>query len=179
MIGFAYAISNNRKAINWRPIFCGIGLQIIIAVLILHLEFGQIFFSGCDRIVNWLLSCADAGTDFVLRSLVTGTVDPSVKNLAFRAIPTIIFFSSFMAILYHLRIMGFIISMISMLMQKTMRTSGAETLSTAANIFLGQTEAPLVVRPFVKDMTQSELMAVMTGGFATIAGGVMAIYVSL
>ena len=179
MIGFAYAISNNRKAINWRPIFWGIGLQIIFAVLILHLEFGQIFFAGCDRIVNWLLSCADAGTDFVLRSLVTGTVDPSVKNLAFRAIPTIIFFSSFMAILYHLRIMGFIISMISMLMQKTMRTSGAETLSTAANIFLGQTEAPLVVRPFVKDMTQSELMAVMTGGFATIAGGVMAIYVSL
>ena len=110
MIGFAYAISNNRKAINWRPIFWGIGLQIIFAVLILHLEFGQIFFSGCDRIVNWLLSCADAGTDFVLRSLVTGTVDPSVKNLAFRAIPTIIFFSSFMAILYHLRIMGFIIS---------------------------------------------------------------------
>ena len=95
MIGFAYAISNNRKAINWRPIFWGIGLQIIFAVLILHLEFGQIFFSGCDRIVNWLLSCADAGTDFVLRSLVTGTVDPSVKNLAFRAIPTIIFFSSF------------------------------------------------------------------------------------
>ena len=179
MIGFAYAISNNRKAINWRRIFCGIGLQIIFAVLILHLEFGQIFFSGSARIVNWLLSCADAGTDFVLRSLVTGTVDPSVKNLAFRAIPTIIFFSSFMAILYHLRIMGFIISMISMLMQKTMRTSGAETLSTAANIFLGQTEAPLVVRPFIKDMTQSELMAVMTGGFATIAGGVMAIYVSL
>ena len=130
MIGFAYAISNNRKAINWRPIFWGIGLQIIFAVLILHLEFGQIFFSGCDRIVNWLLSCADAGTDFVLRSLVTGTVDPSVKNLAFRAIPTIIFFSSFMAILYHLRIMGFIISMISMLMQKTMRTSVTSHEST-------------------------------------------------
>ena len=179
MIGFAYVISNNRKAINWRPVFWGIGLQIIFAILILHLKFGQIFFSGCDRIINSLLSYADAGTDFILRSFVTGTVDPPVLNLAFRTLPTIIFFSSFMAILYHLRIMGFIISTIAMIIQKTMKTSGAETLSTAANIFVGQTEAPLVVRPFIKSMTQSELMAIMTGGFATVAGGVMAIYVSL
>jgi CNT family concentrative nucleoside transporter len=179
MIGCAYVISNNRKAINWRPVFWGIGLQIIFAILILHLKFGQIFFSSCDRIINSLLSYADAGTDFILRSFVTGTVDPPVLNLAFRTLPTIIFFSSFMAILYHLRIMGFIISTIAMIMQKTMKTSGAETLSTAANIFVGQTEAPLVVRPFIKSMTQSELMAVMTGGFATVAGGVMAIYVSL
>ncbi|CAN0593663.1 unnamed protein product, partial [Laminaria digitata] len=98
---------------------------------------------------------------------------------AFGVLPTIIFFSSLMAVLYHLGVMQAVVRVLAVLMQRTMRTSGAETLSAAGNIFVGQTEAPLLVRPFLKEMTESELMAVMTGGFATVAGGVMIAYVGM
>ena len=183
-LGIAYLISTNRSAINWRPVLWGIGLQIIFAVCILYgrignLNFGEVFFRLFDDFFTNLLAYSDKGADFIFQSFVTNSVEAPMLNIAFRVLPTIIFFSAVMSILYHIGIMEIITSLFAKLMQKTMKTSAAETLCTSANVFVGQIEAPLIIKPFIKDLTQSELMAVMTGGFATIAGGVMAIYVRM
>jgi CNT family concentrative nucleoside transporter len=175
----AYAISNNRKAINWRIVFWGLGIQLLFALFILKSPIGQPFFGYIDIVIRKLLSFSDAGSDFLFQSYLTGKVEGPLINFAFRTLPTIIFFSSLMAILYHLGVMQWIVKWIARGMQKTLKTSGAETLSVSANIFVGQTEAPLMIRPFIHNMTRSEIMAVMTGGFATVAGGVMAIYVKM
>ena len=127
--------------------------------------------------ISKLIGFADKGSEFVFGSQVNNIgFHPAFESIAFRLLPTIIFFSALISILYHYGIIQFVIKYISRLMQKTMRTSGAETLSVSANIFVGQTEAPLMIRPFVNKMTRSELAAVMIGGFATAAGGVLAIY---
>jgi CNT family concentrative nucleoside transporter len=175
----AYAISNNRKAINWRIVFWGLGIQLLFALFILKSPIGQPFFGYIDLFIRKLLSFSDAGSDFLFKSYLTGKVEGPLINFAFRTLPTIIFFSSLMAILYYLGIMQWVVKWIARGMQKTLKTSGAETLSVSANIFVGQTEAPLMIRPFIQNMTKSEIMAVMTGGFATVAGGVMAIYVKM
>ena len=184
LLGCAYLMSTDRKSINWRPVLWGIGLQVVFAVCILYLRIGnfrvgEVFFRFFDDFFTNLLAYSDKGSDFLFQSFVTNAVETPMLNLAFRVLPTIIFFSAVMAIAYHIGVMGFVISLFAKVMQRTMKTSAAETLSTSANIFVGQTEAPLIIRPFIKDLTQSELMAVMTGGFATIAGGVMAIYVRM
>ena len=179
LLGIAFLLSNNRKAINYRILGWGLGLQLIFALLILKTPIGQPVFEIVDSTLRKLLGFADAGSDFLFRSFGTGVVEGPLLNFAFRILPTIIFFSSLMAILYHLGVMQFIVKWIARGMQKTMGTSGSETLSVSANIFVGQTEAPLMVRPFVLKMTQSELLAVMIGGFATVAGGVLAIYVKM
>lgn len=184
LLGCAYLMSTDRKAINWRPVLWGIGLQVVFAVCILYLRIGnfrvgEVFFRFFDDFFTNLLAYSDKGSDFLFQSFVTNAVETPMLNLAFRVLPTIIFFSAVMAIVYHIGVMGFVISPFAKVMQRTMKTSAAETLSTSANIFVGQTEAPLIIRPFIKDLTQSELMAVMAGGFATIAGGVMAIYVRM
>tara|TARA_B100000029_G_scaffold171981_1_gene168333 strand:- start:126 stop:1346 length:1221 start_codon:yes stop_codon:yes gene_type:complete len=178
LLVIAFAISNNRNKINFRTIFWGLGLQFIFAVFILKTPIGKPIFSFLDKIITRLISFSDAGSDFLFTSYVTDVgLHPSLLNFAFRLLPTIIFFSSLMAVLYHFGIIQIIVKWIAKLMQKTMHTSGAETLSVSANIFVGQTEAPLMVRPFISQMTKSELMVVMVGGFATVAGGVLAIYV--
>ena len=180
----AYLMSSNRRSINWRPVFWGIGLQVTFAICILYgrvgnFSFGEVFFRLFDDFFTKLLAYSDKGADFIFASFVTDSVEAPMLNIAFRVLPTIIFFSAFMSILYHIGLMGLITSIFAKLMRKTMHTSAAETLCTSANIFVGQIEAPLIIKPFVKDLTQSELMAVMTGGFATIAGGVMAIYIRM
>ena len=172
----AYLMSSNRRSINWRPVFWGIGLQVTFAICILYgrvgnFSFGEVFFRLFDDFFTKLLAYSDKGADFIFASFVTDSVEAPMLNIAFRVLPTIIFFSAFMSILYHIGLMGLITSIFAKLMRKTMQTSAAETLCTSANIFVGQIEAPLIIKPFVKDLTQSELMAVMTGGFATIAGG--------
>jgi len=179
LLGIAYAMSNNRNAVNKRLIVWGLGLQLFFGLFILKTPFGKPFFAFVDKFVKKLISFSDAGGDFLFGSFVTGQMEIPLINIAFRVLPTIIFFSSLMAIAYHLGIMQFIIKWISMIMQKTLKTSGSETLSVSANIFVGQSEAPLMIRPFISKMTQSELMAVMVGGFATVAGGVLAIYVQI
>ena len=179
LLSIAYVMSNNRKAISMRIVLWGLGLQLIFAIFILKTPIGQPFFKAIDSIFIELLSFADAGSDFLFKSYFSGVVEKPLMNIAFRILPTIIFFSSLMALMYHLGIMQKIIIWIAKAMQKTMGTSGSETLSVAANIFVGQTESPLMIRPFIAKMTMSELTAVMTGGFATVAGGVMAIYISL
>ena len=178
LLAIAYAMSNNRNKISFRTIYWGLGLQFIFAVFILKTPIGKPIFSFLDKIITKLISFSDAGSDFLFKSYVADVgVHPSLLNFAFRLLPTIIFFSSLMAVLYHFGIIQKIVKLIAKLMQKTMHTSGAETLSVSANIFVGQTEAPLMVRPFISQMTKSELMVVMVGGFATVAGGVLAIYV--
>jgi len=179
LLGIAYGMSNNRGAISKRIVLWGLGLQLFFALFILKTPIGQPFFSAVDRIFKKLLSFSDAGSDFLFKSYSTGVVEGPLLNFAFRILPTIIFFSSLMAVLYHLGIMQWVIRWIAAAVQKTMGTSGSETLSVSANIFVGQTESPLMIRPFINQMTMSELMAVMTGGFATVAGGVMAIYVAM
>ena len=179
LLAIAYGMSNNRSAISKRTVLWGLGLQLFFALFILKTPIGQPFFSAVDKIFLKLLSFSDAGSDFLFKSYGTGVVEGPLMNFAFRILPTIIFFSSLMALLYHFGIMQRVIRWISVTVQKTMGTSGSETLSVSANIFVGQTESPLMVRPFINQMTMSELMAVMTGGFATVAGGVMAIYVAM
>jgi len=178
LLAIAFALSNNRKKIDLRIIGWGLGLQMVFAIFILKLPFGGILFGYLDKAVRKLISFSDAGSDFLFKSFIPDVgYHVAMINFAFRALPTIIFFSSLMAVLYHYGIIQVIVKWIARAMQKTMGTSGSETLSISANIFVGQTEAPLMVRPFISKMTQSELTAVMTGGFATVAGGILAIYV--
>lgn len=178
-IGLAFLMSTNRKAINWTLVAWGVGLQLVFALIIFFVPGGEWAFDAATKAVDKLLQFTNDGSSFIFQSFVTGEVDTAMINFAFAVLPTIIFFSSLMTILYHIGIMQRIVYVFALLMQKTMGTSGAESLSAAANIFVGQTEAPLVIKPYVDKMTVSELMTVMTGGFATVAGGVMAIYVGM
>jgi len=179
LLCIALAMSNNRKAISWRLVTWGLGIQILFAIIILKTPVGIPFFGAIDIGIKNLLSFSDAGSDFLFKSFRYGVVEDPLMNFAFRILPTLIFFSSLIAVLYHLGIMQFVVKWIARVMQKSMGTSGSETLCVSGNIFVGQTEAPLLVRPFILKMTKSELMAVMVGGFATVAGGVMAMYVSM
>jgi CNT family concentrative nucleoside transporter len=179
LLCIALAMSNNRKAISWQLVTWGLGIQILFAIIILKTPVGVPFFGAIDIGIKNLLSFSDAGSDFLFKSFRYGVVEDPLMNFAFRILPTLIFFSSLIAVLYHLGIMQFIVKWIARVMQKSMGTSGSETLCVSGNIFVGQTEAPLLVRPFILKMTKSELMAVMVSGFATVAGGVMAMYVSI
>ncbi|MFT6627074.1 MAG: CNT family concentrative nucleoside transporter [Flavobacteriales bacterium] len=178
LLGIATAFSTKRSAIDWRLVAVGTSIQIIFAIIILKTGPGQDFFAmagdGFTRVINF----TNAGVDTVFGSFMNnGQMMPAMETFAFRILPTIIFFSSLMAVLYYVGLMQLLVNGLAWVMQKTMRTSGSETLSAAGNIFVGQTEAPLLVKPFIERMTQSEIMAVMTGGFATVAGGVMGAYI--
>jgi CNT family concentrative nucleoside transporter len=179
LLSIALAMSNNRKAISWQLVTWGLGIQLLFAIIILKTPIGVPFFGAIDIGIKNLLSFSHAGSDFLFKSFRYGVVEDPLMNFAFRILPTLIFFSSLIAVLYHVGIMQFIVKWIARVMQKSMGTSGSETLCVSGNIFVGQTEAPLLVRPFILKMTKSELMAVMVGGFATVAGGVMAMYVSI
>lgn len=172
-------MSNNRKKIDKKLVLWGLGLQISFAILILKTKVGLPFFRFFDVLINKLLSYGDKGGDFLFKSFISGVVDSPNINFAIRVLPTVIFFSALVSLLYYAGILQKVVKGIAWVVQKTMGTSGSETLSVAGSIFVGQTEAPLLVKPFIKGMTKSELMTVMVGGFATIAGGVMAIYVKM
>jgi CNT family concentrative nucleoside transporter len=190
LIGLAWLMSSNRKAVNWKPVAWGVALQLIFGVVVLSPALQEIFKTVVDQGVNTLIGFSNDGAKFLFGSFVPHSmIGPSgehvpqdgisfpLMNMAFAVLPTIVFFSALMSVMYHVGIMQKLVYGVALVMQRTMGTSGAESLSAAANIFVGQTEAPLVIGPFVKDMTKSELHAVMTGGFATVAGGVMAVYV--
>lgn len=179
LVGICYLLSRDRKRINWRLVAWGMALQLIFGIFVLKTAPGLWLFAKLNDGVMALLGFTKEGSDFLFRSFVSGKVDNSFVNFTFNVLPTIIFFSSFMTVMYYAGIMQKIVNFFTLIMQKTMKTSGAETLSTAANIFVGQTEAPLVIKPYVNDMTMSELMAVMVGGFANTAGGVLAAYVGM
>ncbi len=177
ILGTAYLFSEDRKAINFKLVGWGLLLQIIFALIVLKTSIGREFFEWTNDLIVGLLDFTKEGSRFVFGSLLD--VQKSGFIFAVQVLPTIIFFSSFMAVMYHLGIMQAIVYVIAKIMAKTMGTSGAESLSAAANIFVGQTEAPLVIRPYVPTMTRSELLAIMVGGMATVAGGVMAAYVGM
>ncbi len=179
ILGIAYLMSNNKRNIDIRLVVWGLGLQLLFGIFILVTPFGKPIFSWFDKLIKKLLSFSNDGSEFLFASFIDGKMHPAVINFAFSVLPTVIFFSALMAVLYHIGLMQKVIKLVSVVMQKTMKTSGPETTSISANIFVGQTEAPLVIKPFVSKMTKSELMAIMTGGFATVAGGVMAIYVGM
>ena len=186
MIALAWLMSSHKRRVPWRVIFGGLGLQIVFALLILKTTPGQMVFASLGDFFQAIIDCTDAGAAFLFdiypRAGEEGTLPAKAtiwRSFAFGVLPTIVLFSSLMAILYHWGIMQRIVGVLAIIMQKSLGTSGAETLSAAANIFVGQTEAPLVVRPFVNTMTRSELNVVMVGGFATIAGGVLAIFIRI
>uniref|UniRef100_A0A8C1YRT2 Sodium/nucleoside cotransporter n=1 Tax=Cyprinus carpio TaxID=7962 RepID=A0A8C1YRT2_CYPCA len=166
-----FLFSAHRTAVSWRTVFWGLGLQFAIGLFVIRTEPGLIAFEWLGKQVQIFLDYTKAGSSFVFGDLY--------ENIfAFQALPIVVFFSSVMSVLYYLGVMQWVITKISWVMQVTMGTSSTETLSVAGNIFVGQTEAPLLIRPYLKDMTDSEIHAVMTGGFATIAGSVMGAFIS-
>jgi len=178
MVVLAWLLSANRRRFNFRVVIGGILLQFLFAYIVLRTGPGRAVFEVIRDLFLALVACASAGTQFVFGQPLMSQ-DFMLASFAFNALPTIIFFSALMSVLYYFGVMQAVIRAMAVVMQKTLRTSGAETLSTAANIFVGQTEAPLVIRPYLPTMTNSELMAVMVGGFATVAGGVLAAYVGM
>lgn len=184
-----YLMSSNRKKVDWKLVLGGIGLQFILALAILKVDLIYQFFQGISDAFVALLAYADEGAAFVFGKWpgsVFLNTDGSTGKLvelgymfAFKVLPTVVFFSAFSAMLYYLGILQKIIYAIAWVLSKFMRLSGAESLASAANVFVGQTEAPLVIKPYLEKMSRSEIATVMVGGFATIAGGVFALFVSL
>jgi CNT family concentrative nucleoside transporter len=182
----AWLGSTDRKHIRWRTVAWGLGLQVTFAFLVLRFDYGQRAMTWAGGVVNSMLSATFAGTRVLFGQLglpnsgAFGTLLPpnSGAIFAFQVLPTIIFISAFFAVLYHIGLMQIIIRAMAWVMLKTMRISGAESMNVAASIFMGQTEAPLTIRPFLKGATKSELMTIMTSGMAHVSGGIMAMYIA-
>jgi CNT family concentrative nucleoside transporter len=190
LIGIAFIFSSNRKKVDWRLVGSGVLLQLIFAIFVIKVPGGEAVFNALSRFFVTIISFTFDGAEFVFGILSSQSsmekvlpIDMQNKGFgflfAFQVLPTIIFFSSLMSVLYHMGIMQKIVQGMAWVMAKALRVSGAEALSVAANVFIGQTEAPLVVRPYISSMTKSELLTLMIGGMATIAGGVLAAYVSI
>ncbi|PKM01783.1 MAG: NupC/NupG family nucleoside CNT transporter, partial [Gammaproteobacteria bacterium HGW-Gammaproteobacteria-7] len=177
LIAIAFAFSENRRAVDWRLVATGVGLQLVFASFVLLTPFGAAIFGALSNGFVALLGFTQKGSSFIFGPLASQ--DGLGFIIAFQVLPTIIFFASLMAVLYHLGIMQAIVKSMAWVITKVMNVSGAETLSVAANAFVGQTEAPLVVKPYIATMTRSELLALMIGGMATIAGGVLGAYVQM
>jgi CNT family concentrative nucleoside transporter len=179
LISIAFALSTNRKAINWRVVGIGIGLQILFALAVLKTDWGRVIFETIGAGFAGLLNFTFAGSEFIFGPLaIPAGVEGSLGFIfATQVLPTIVFFASLMAVLYYAGLVQPIVKALAVAMAKTLKISGAEALSAAANVFVGQTEAPLVIRPYIERMTRSEMMTLMAGGMATIAGGVLAAYV--
>jgi concentrative nucleoside transporter, CNT family len=189
-VGIAALFSSNLRAVSWRTLLWGVALQVVLALFVLSLRVGDRrpgyeLFEAVGAVVNKFLEFSNHGAEFVFGQLA----NPAAMNkvfppnrgfvFAFSALPTIIFVSSFFTVLYYFGVLQLVVRLFARGMMYLMGTSGAETLSAAANVFMGQTEAPLIVKPYVERMTQSELLALMVGGMATISGGVMAVYIQM
>ena len=177
LLSVALAFSDNRREIDWKMVLSGVGLQLFFAILVILVPGGRQFFEGLSAVFVRVISFSLDGAAFIFGPLA----DQSNLGFifAFQVLPTIIFFASLMGVLYHLGFMQKVVQGMAWVMFKALRISGAESLSVAANVFVGQTEAPLVVRPYIARMTNSELLTMMVGGMATIAGGVLAAYISM
>lgn len=185
ILGLAYLLSNNRKAINYRTVGVGFGLQVVLAIFILKTEIGQVVFQWLGDSINTLLGQADKGATFVFGSLVNRELMGKAFGAGneyiffFKVVPTIIFVAVLVNMFYHLGILQRVVSILGRGVHWLMGVSGAEALSNVASTFVGQVEAQIMIKPYLKNMTNSELMASMAGSFACIAGGVMAVYISL
>jgi CNT family concentrative nucleoside transporter len=190
IVAIAYAISTNRRAIDLRTVGWGLGLQVLFALIVLKTAAGQRTFQALGGVINRLLDYAFVGSSMVFGPMGSKEVWPRIMNqvlgpegaqwsvvFAFQVLPTIIFIAALFAILYYLGVMQMVVRLFAIVMRRAMRASGAESLNVAASIFMGQTEAPLTIRPYLPRMTESELMTVMTAGMAHISGGIMAAYI--
>src|SRR5438874_3792316 len=175
MLALAFIFSTNRRAIRLKTVAWGLGLQFVFAVFVLRIDAGRIAFQKAGNAVTTLLGYAYAGSHFVFGDLAKP--GSQLGYFAFGVLPTVIFIAAFFAVLYHFGIMQIIIRVFAWVMTRVMGASGAESLNVAASIFMGQTEAPLTIRPFLPDLTRSELMTVMTSGMAHVSGGIMAAYI--
>ncbi|MEW5841821.1 MAG: nucleoside transporter C-terminal domain-containing protein [Bacteroidota bacterium] len=190
LLGIAFLFSNNKKRINWKLVATGVTIQVIFAIFIIHSETLRAWFFplGWPKdVVNWLggaivslLGFTMQGAQFVFGKLASNTAEGNLGVIfAFQVLPTIIFVSCLTSVLYYLGILQLVVKGMAWVMAKLLGTSGAESLSNTANIFVGQTEAPLLIRPYIEKMTNSEILTIMIGGMATIAGGVMASYIQM
>jgi CNT family concentrative nucleoside transporter len=176
MMSLAFLFSTNRRAIRYKTVAWGLGLQIVFAFLVMRWEYGRLLFQKAGAAVNWVLDYAFFGSEFVFGNLGKKG-SPMGFFFAFQVLPTIIFIAAVFALLYYYGVMQFIIKQAARVMTGLMGASGAESLNVAASIFMGQTEAPLTIRPFLPELTRSELMTVMTSGMAHVSGGIMAAYI--
>jgi CNT family concentrative nucleoside transporter len=179
LLGAAYALCDNRKAIRWRTVGTALGIQILIGVIVFAVPAGRDALAWLSFGVQNAINAGEEGVDFLFGPLTRDGGDSIGFVFAFRVLPMIIFFSSLIAVLYHIKVMGIVIKVLGGGLKKLLGTSRTESLSAAANIFVGQTEAPLVVKPYISRMTSSELFAVMVGGLASVAGSILAGYVAL
>ena len=177
LLFIAWLFSDNKKRVDWRLVATGVALQIAFAAFVLRTDIGSAIFGGLGQIFVTLIEFTNAGSQMILG----GFADQDKYGFVFifHALPTVIFFASFMAILYHIGVMQRVVQGMAWIITKLMRVSGAETTSVCASVFIGQTEAPLTVRPYISKMTNSELLTMMIGGMAHIAGGVMAVYIGM
>ena len=176
-IFIAFMFSTNRKAINWSLVGKGLLIQLVFAILVLKVPFVSAGFEVVGRGFTKIIDFTQAGTSFLFSSFITGNVESSLQNFVIKVLPTIVFFAALMSLLYYWGLLQRIVYGFAYIMKKAMKLSGAESLAAAGNIFLGQTESPLLIRPYLESMTKSELMCLMCGGMATIAGGVLAAYI--
>ena len=177
LIGLTWLFSNNKRRVDWTLVATGIALQIGFAALVLLVPGGRDVFDWLGHGFVKILGFVNAGSEFIFGSLMNTETYGFI--FAFQVLPTIIFFASLMAVLYHLGVMQAVVRGMAWAITKVMRVSGAETTSVCASVFIGQTEAPLTVRPYISKMTESELITMMIGGMAHIAGGVLAAYVGM
>lgn len=177
LLGIAFLFSSNRKAIDWPLVGKGILLQIVFALLVLKVPFAEGIFEAVSKFFVKIISFTNAGTEFLFESFITQKIEPGFVNFVVQVLPTIVFFSALTSLLYYWGLLQKLVYGFAWIMKRLMKLSGAESLAAAGNIFLGQTEAPLLVRPYLDKMTKSELLCLMSGGMATIAGGVLAAYI--
>ena len=178
MMGLAYAFSTDRHAIRYKTVAWGLGLQIAFAFLVMRWEYGQLVFAKLGAAANWLLDFAFYGSSFVFGDLGQKHSPRGFYFCLRKALPTIVFIAAVFAALYYYGIMQVIVKAAARIMTGLMGASGAESLNVAASIFMGQTEAPLTIRPFLPEVTRSELMTIMTSGMAHVSGGMMAAYIA-
>ena len=176
LIALCYFLSKNRKAINWRLVGVGLSMQLLLALMILKVPFVSLIFDKIAGFFTSVLKFSEAGAKFLFGSLISN-IEGFGYIFAFQVLPTVVFFSALTSVLYYFGILQIIIKGMAWVMLRTMGLSGAESLAAAANVFIGQTEAPLVIKPYLEKMSRSEMMCLMVGGMATIAGGVFAAYV--
>ncbi|MFT4754179.1 MAG: CNT family concentrative nucleoside transporter, partial [Salibacteraceae bacterium] len=177
LVALLWLFSTNKKAINWPLVIKGLVLQVIFAIAILKIGFIETGFEWVSRAFVKVISFTNFGSEFLFGQFGSGAIHPALGNFAFVVLPTIIFFSALTSLLYYLGVLQKVVYGMAWVMKRVLKLSGAESLAAAGNIFLGQTEAPLLVKPYLGQMTKSEMMSLMTGGMATIAGGVLAAYI--
>lgn len=177
LVSLAWAFSSNRKAVSWTMVGRGLAFQLILAVGILYVPFVQDFFEFIGKGFVKILAFTNEGVTYLLKSHVTGELDPALQNFAFSILPTIIFFSALSSLLFYLGVIQIFVKGFGYVLSRALGLSGPESLSVAGNIFLGQTESPLLIKPYLEKMSKSEILLVMAGGMATLAGGVLAAYI--